>query len=962
MNKLFRFPLSRWLAVLLLPVCVLLFFNKMAFSNLILARGDTFLYFYPYWQMAAEALQAGRLPLWNPHIFMGVPFLANSQVGFFYPLNWPLWWWLPVPYAVSATILLHLVVAGWGAYLAGRRCLALGRSAALVTAVLFCLGGYLTAQVEHVNQIQGLAWLPWFLVVLAGGASDGGKWVVYPGTILGLSLLFSLQLLAGHTQTTFITMVALAVWGVAHLVLPRLSRNGPYSLLFTFYGRRFRNQVIPALVLAGLLALLVAAVQLWPTLTLVQQSSRQGGLAVNEVLSFSLHPLLLSQALLPGYGRLLFSEYTAFLPITVLVLAVIGAWQWRQWRGVLPALCLTVVGLALSLGVFNPLYWLLARLPGFNLFRVPARWLVLYALGVALLAGLGWQIVWDRWLINSRDWHDLPARTQQNLWHIERPLRWALLVVFGLIIWSAVATIASIFVATGPESPYESPQPWVVGLWLVELVLVYLWLSGQRPQFRWPIFLRLIPGRPGPPWWLLLWAFLALFWSSRSQPYHNLTTPEAYFDLRPSLARLQAVSGCGEVFCQPARFLSLSNIFFDPGDQAEIDMIYGDQLPVAAQYDYTIAVKQKEIVSPNLPMAYGLASVDGFDGGILPLHSYSQLIQVILPEGTVTTDGRLRELLPAVPEADWLDLFHARYLITDKVGDAWREGVFFDLQHPVVLTETAVVGYVPPFAATHVWLVADAPAFRLQLETTVGHSWHLTPTLRGDDLYEVTLPEPVTLTHMALVSWPLCAASAVLLCSEQAPQVAGLSLVDVRDGAFRALVPGQYRLIHSGDVKIYENLDVADRVLLLSDWRWQSEVSGALEVMRGADFAVLETAVLVGDSALWPQPSGEGTGQAVIVEETAERIVVETSSDGEALLLLTDAYYPGWQATVDEQPVVVHEADVLFRAVFVPPGQHEVVFWFDGGGYENGRLLTFVGLLLWGGMAGVYLMGLWREG
>jgi hypothetical protein len=157
-----RLPPLVWL-----PVLLAIFFNKMAFSNLILARGDTFLYFYPYWEAAAEALQDGRVPLWNPNLFMGAPFLANSQVGFFYPLNWPVWWLLPVPYAVSASILLHLFIAGVGAYLAGRRTLGLGKWGGLVTAVIFALGGYLTAQVEHINQLQGLAWMPWFLWVAA---------------------------------------------------------------------------------------------------------------------------------------------------------------------------------------------------------------------------------------------------------------------------------------------------------------------------------------------------------------------------------------------------------------------------------------------------------------------------------------------------------------------------------------------------------------------------------------------------------------------------------------------------------------------------------------------------------------------------------------------------------------------------------------------------------------------------
>ena len=147
----------------------------MAFSNLILARGDTFLYFYPYWHAAADALQNGRIPLWNPDIFMGSPLLANSQMGFFYPLNWPVWLLFDTPYAGNASILLHIGIAGLGAYFAAKKVLGLGRWASLVTAVLFALGGYLTAQVEHINQAQGLAWLPWYLVVVGFGDWGSGS-------------------------------------------------------------------------------------------------------------------------------------------------------------------------------------------------------------------------------------------------------------------------------------------------------------------------------------------------------------------------------------------------------------------------------------------------------------------------------------------------------------------------------------------------------------------------------------------------------------------------------------------------------------------------------------------------------------------------------------------------------------------------------------------------------------------
>ncbi|MCA9971724.1 MAG: hypothetical protein KC425_15975, partial [Anaerolineales bacterium] len=402
---------------------ILLFFHQMAFSNLILARGDTFLYFYPYWDAAAEALRAGRLPLWNPYLFMGAPFLANSQVGLFYPPNWPLWLLFDAPTAVKASILLHLAIAGCGAYLAARQTLALGRDGALATAVTFALGGYLTAQVEHVNQLQGLAWLPWFLVVLGRCARERPlpRAVAIGRTATALAGLFALQLLAGHTQTAFITGVAVLLYGGGVWLAGYLTRRQAEGLPFRFAAQRVAQRLPLALLLGVGLAGVLAAVQLLPTQELAQLSARQGGLPANEVLSFSLHPLLLPRALLPGFGQSLFSEYVAFVPLTLLLLAFVGGWQWRGWHGVLPAVVLVAAGLLLALGIFNPLNWLLARLPGFNLFRVPARWLVLYALGVALLAGAGWQVAWAHFQMRARAAVDALADGPRPA--LARPLR-----------------------------------------------------------------------------------------------------------------------------------------------------------------------------------------------------------------------------------------------------------------------------------------------------------------------------------------------------------------------------------------------------------------------------------------------------------------------------------------------------------------------------------------------------------
>src|SRR5262245_39351736 len=49
--------------------------------------GDLITSFYPFRAFAAQAIGNGTLPLWNPQILLGAPFLANAQSALFYPPN-----------------------------------------------------------------------------------------------------------------------------------------------------------------------------------------------------------------------------------------------------------------------------------------------------------------------------------------------------------------------------------------------------------------------------------------------------------------------------------------------------------------------------------------------------------------------------------------------------------------------------------------------------------------------------------------------------------------------------------------------------------------------------------------------------------------------------------------------------------------------------------------------------------
>jgi hypothetical protein len=70
---------------LLLAALVVAFFWKIVVLGRAIGGLDVLEYFYPYRSYAKQAIDAGRLPLWNPDHFGGAPFLGNIQNSIFYP-------------------------------------------------------------------------------------------------------------------------------------------------------------------------------------------------------------------------------------------------------------------------------------------------------------------------------------------------------------------------------------------------------------------------------------------------------------------------------------------------------------------------------------------------------------------------------------------------------------------------------------------------------------------------------------------------------------------------------------------------------------------------------------------------------------------------------------------------------------------------------------------------------------
>jgi hypothetical protein len=887
------------LAVTSLCALVITLYWRIALAGRVLAGGDVFTYFYPYWAEATRAAQARRLPLWNPYLFMGTPFLANSQVGAFYPLNWPLWLLLPAHQSIHLTIVLHLCLAASGAYLWGRTSLRMGRIGAWAVGMTFALGGYLGAQVEHVNQLQGLAWLPLMLWLWdksqIANHKPASRWF---GTAAfsGLTIVIALVLLAGHTQTAFISLVGLAVYGL-----------GP-TLWQALRKRQWRPvvQQTTLFATAAALGIMLAAVQLIPTWELARLSVRAEGLPFKERVSFSLTPYYLTRALLPGYADPTLPEHiehVAYVGVAGLALAAIALRVTHHashkkslisnLQSRKPAiLFLVLLGLFLSLGAYNPLYWLLARfVPGFAHFRVPGRWLALYALGAAALVGWGVEALWQR--RGHSNWRSLVAFT---------------LVLAVMAGWA----VAGVRIGEGGQTGWLTVIGWATG---AALALGLLMASARAPRLAAVGLLALL--------------IVELFAASTSLPHTRATAYQAFTSLRPAVAHLLATS-------EGERFLSMSDITFDPGDLGEIEAVYRPQLSDDALYDYVIATKHKEVLSPNLPLAFGVPAIDGYDGGILPLARYVELQRLFLPEDAVSIDGRLRENLTAVPDGRWLSLFNVRYIITDKLHDAWLDGVFYDLQFGARLSagEEATVAHMPHFESTALGLVATL------------HSETALPDGTSIGVVEVGFADGASRTfelctglhtvegsdRASRLWWEEPAIPVTVSVRATLPEgelvVRGVSLIDERTESFQSLIlsdRGHFRLAHSGDVKIYENLDVLPRAFLVHQAIVAANGDEALTLMQEGSFAPAAQVVLEQSLQLSNDEADPTSSTVHVTHYAPEQVEVAVEADAPGYLVLTDAWYPGWEASIDGEPAVIQRADLLFRAVAVNAGSHRVV-------------------------------------
>ncbi len=170
-----------------------------------------------------------------------------------------------------------------------------------------------------------------------------------------------------------------------------------------------------------------------------------------------------------------------------------------------------------------------------------------------------------------------------------------------------------------------------------------------------------------------------------------------------------------------------------------------------------------------------------------------------------------------------------------------------------------------------------------------------------------------------------------------------------------------FQLAYDEDVKIYGNKRALPKAYVV----FQKQSVSSPEEARNMFYAPWfdpHTAAIVEDGnaiALPPATSaaieprtigtlganGRAASPAAVIRYTSNEVILQTTSDRDGILVITDVFYPGWQAYLDGKKVTTYAANVMFRGIALPRGAHTVRFAYELAWFWPSLILSLITML-----------------
>jgi hypothetical protein len=137
---------------------------------------------------------------------------------------------------------------------------------------------------------------------------------------------------------------------------------------------------------------------------------------------------------------------------------------------------------------------------------------------------------------------------------------------------------------------------------------------------------------------------------------------------------------------------------------------------------------------------------------------------------------------------------------------------------------------------------------------------------------------------------------------------------------------------------VYRVDGVAPRAFVPPALEPVTQSADAIEYLRRSTAPAARVAVA--RDAIPPQLPEAMAGSVRIAAYRPEDVELTASMQTDGLVVLTDSFYPGWQATVDGSAAPIVRANYFARGVFVPAGEHRIVFRYRPLSHRIGTLIS----------------------
>jgi hypothetical protein len=867
----------------------------------------------------------GRKVFWDHMIFAGFPMMADPQAMTWYP---PALLLSLIPGSWNLLILLAYVLAAsfiYGYILTVTE----SRLAGLIGGTILGLSGFMMAHLGHVVVIHSVAWIP---LLLWSYEKLRRKWHV--GWFVAGSAAIGMSFLGGHTP------IFTLGFGLATSYAIVLGWSAPVG--------RWRYYTTCALLIV--LGISLVAVQIVLTAEIAGQSIR-AGYKFSDFISHALPPRQIGMLIfpklfgglkesgaLPYYGAENLTELTGYVGLLPLLLAVVGVIKWPQRALAIFWFAVALIAVPLAMGDATPLARLLYHVPIVNQFRAPGRHLLEFTFAVCVLAGLGTATIVRKQVTSS--------------------LVFKVVVVSGvLLIAVAVITFINLdsLYALAAHKDLAPEQVWrwtrravgiPLGLFVASALLLISWARAPKslPRIAF-LFVILIVDLGSFGW---------------SYDWHYVGIDKAELNPKEIATRYQKIL---------------------ERDNQRILPIRGTMAPTSE-------------LPPNLSGLWGVPSASGYNS--LVLSRYSQLLNML-------DVGKITRPTWWDPNDQSLNVAAVRYLFmpemsvaTDRFGTTWQDD---ELQlwmgagcnytsidsvtfHPTDAPASTAIGIVSRLACGV--SIPDGTEFAQLRIVDLGNSVETHSLLAGRDAsdwaydcktvenqlkhkraevfenFDAKVYDESCQGHFYRSIFKLANRKNVKSIELRWTGPVGsliLDKVSLIDDQLHTSAPvdpmtmGEaWRFVEEKDgARVFENLSAMPRVWLAPE----VIVVGADEARRAIQLSKLTNGRRFDPKqmALVEEPLEMDVGKtaaasAELVSLTDNAMAVRTASTTPVFLVTSDVYYPGWHATIDDQPAKLYRADYAFRGVAVPAGQHLVKFKYRPSRFYLGAGVSLTSLLI----------------